>query len=87
MLLYNGIFATAYMKQKFQEVFWLHTNNSAHGGVGKQNNFKFAVVVQAIKQILHPLWKLYLPEMDRLQTFNLYFKLVILLIMSHPQAM
>lgn len=86
MLLYNGIFATAYMKQKLQEVFWLHTNNLAHGGAGKQNNFKF-VIVQAIKQILHPLWKPYLPVMDMLQTFNLYFKRVILLIMSHPQAM
>lgn len=56
------------------------------GGAEKQTVFKYIIVVQAITQIIHPVWKPYSLEMGMLQAFNLYFKLVILLILSCPQA-
>lgn len=87
LLLCSRIFCNCRRKTKAprgtqpQDVLWLRK-----GDAEKQTAFKFDIVVQAITQIIHPAWKPYLLEMDTLQTFNLYFKLVILLIMSHPQA-
>lgn len=63
------------------------TATAQHMGLWGKSNFKFVIVVQAIKEILLPPWELCLLEKDMLQTFNPYFKPVILLIVLHPQAL